>query len=132
MSKLQPVRGTKDLLFEEAELYRKIVETAKKVSLLYGFQEIATPVFEFSEVFSKTLGDTSDIVNKEMYIFKDRSGNELALRPEGTAGIARSFISNGLNQQAPLKFFYAGPMFRYERPQKGRFRQFHQFGIEII
>ena len=76
MSKLQPVRGTKDLLFEEAELYRKIVETAKKVSLLYGFQEIATPVFEFSEVFSKTLGDTSDIVNKEMYIFKDRSGNE--------------------------------------------------------
>ena len=82
MSKLQPVRGTKDLLFEEAELYRKIVEIVKKVSLLYGFQEIATPIFEFSEVFSKTLGDTSDIVNKEMYIFKDRSGNELALRPE--------------------------------------------------
>lgn len=132
MSKLQPVRGTKDLLFEEAELYRKIVEIVKKVSLLYGFQEIATPIFEFSEVFSKTLGDTSDIVNKEMYIFKDRSGNELALRPEGTAGVARSFISNGLNQQVPLKFFYAGPMFRYERPQKGRFRQFHQFGIEII
>jgi len=132
LSKLQPVRGTRDLLFEEADLYRKIVEIARKISLLYGFQEIATPMFEFSEVFKKTLGDTSDIVNKEMYIFKDRSGNELALRPEGTAGVSRSFISNGLHQKIPLKFFYAGPMFRYERPQKGRFRQFHQFGIETI
>jgi len=126
------VRGTKDLLFEEADIYREIVETARRTSLLYGFQEIITPIFEFSEVFKKTLGSTSDVVNKEMYIFQDRSGNELGLRPEGTAGVARSFVSNGLQQKIPLRFFYAGPMFRYERPQKGRFRQFHQFGIETI
>ena len=97
----------------------------------YGFGEIVTPIFEFTEVFSRTLGDTSDVVTKEMYTFTDRSGDSLTLRPEGTAGVARAFISNGLAQSLPLKLFYRGPMFRHERPQKGRSRQFHQIGAEI-
>jgi histidyl-tRNA synthetase len=102
------------------------------VSELYGYQEIATPIFEFSEVFKRTLGDTSDIVTKEMYSFTDNGGESITLRPENTASVARAVISGGMAQNVPLKFFYAGPMFRYERPQKGRYRQFHQIGIELI
>ena len=103
-------------------------ETARR----YGYGEIATPIFEFTEVFARTLGDTSDVVTKEMYTFEDRGGDSLTLRPENTAGIVRAFISNGLAARLPLRVFYRGPMFRYERPQKGRLRQFHQVGVELL
>jgi len=131
-SKLQPVRGTQDSLPLDCSLLRYVEDTAFQVASRYGFGEIATPIFEYTEVFSRTLGNTSDIVTKEMYTFEDRGGDSLTLRPEGTAGVARSVISNGLTQDMPIKLFYRGPMFRYERPQKGRRRQFQQVGIEII
>ncbi len=132
MSSLQSVRGTHDLLPDTYAKYNTIIQVAREVSQRFGYQDIATPIFEFSEVFKRTLGQASDIVNKEMYTFTDRSGDELTLRPEGTAGIARCFISEGLTQNLPLKLFYQGPMFRYERPQKGRQRQFHQLGVELL
>ncbi len=129
---LQSVRGTQDFLPEAQAKYNLVVETARSVVGRFGFHEMATPIFEFSEVFKRTLGEASDIVAKEMYTFKDRNDEELTLRPEGTAGIARAFISEGLSQRTPLKVMYQGPMFRYERPQKGRYRQFHQLGIELL
>ena len=132
MAKLQPVRGTHDLLAEDAARHRHVIETFRAVAERYAFGEIATPIFEFSEVFKRTLGETSDVVTKEMYSFTDRGGDEITLRPENTAGIARAFISGGLSQNLPLKFFASGPMFRYERPQKGRQRQFHQLDVEIL
>lgn len=132
MSALQPVRGTHDLLPEEARRHRHVEEVAREIAERYGYGEIETPIFEFTEVFSRTLGDTSDVVTKEMYTFTDRGGESLTLRPEGTAGVARAFISGGLSQHLPLKLFYRGPMFRYERPQKGRLRQFHQVGVELL
>ncbi|MGB1547494.1 MAG: histidine--tRNA ligase [Alphaproteobacteria bacterium] len=132
MSSLQPVRGTHDILPEENRRHRHICETGRRVAELYGYQEFATPIFEFSEVFTRTLGDASDIVTKEMYSFVDRNGDELTLRPEGTAGIVRALLSEGLSQHLPLKIFYQGPMFRHERPQKGRLRQFHQIGVELL
>lgn len=131
-SKLQPVRGTHDLLPQEAKRFRFIITQALAIAERYGYGEIATPVFEFSEVFHRTLGDTSDVVTKETYSFTDRGGESITLRPEFTAGIARAFISNRLQDQLPLKVFYAGPAFRYERPQKGRQRQFHQIGAELL
>ena len=109
-----------------------VVETARRVCASYGFDEWATPVFEETAVFARTLGDTSDVVTKEMYTFDDRGGDSVTLRPEGTAGVCRALVSNGLTQSLPQKVFYAGPMFRYERPQKGRYRQFHQIGAELI
>jgi histidyl-tRNA synthetase len=109
-----------------------VSETARTIAARYGFEEIATPVFEFTEVFARPIGETTDIVSKEMYTFQDRGGEEVTLRPEATAGIVRAVLSNGLVQQAPLKFFCSGPMFRYERPQKGRFRQFHQIDVELL
>jgi histidyl-tRNA synthetase len=132
MPALQPVRGTQDLLPEAQRRHRAVVETARGIAERYGFQEISTPIFEFTEVFARPIGETSDIVTKEMYSFTDRGGDDVTLRPEYTAGIVRAVISNGLTQNLPLKFFAAGPMFRYERPQKGRFRQFHQIDIELI
>jgi histidyl-tRNA synthetase len=132
LSSLQPVRGTHDLLPDEARRHRHVEETARLIAERYGFGEIVTPIFEFTEVFARTLGDTSDIVTKEMYSFTDKGGESITLRPEGTAGVARAFISGGLAQHLPLKLFYRGPMFRYERPQKGRMRQFHQVGVEIL
>jgi histidyl-tRNA synthetase len=129
---LQPVRGTHDILPEESRLHRQVLTVARALAERYGFVEISTPIFEFTDVFTRTLGDTSDIVTKEMYSFQDRGGDSITLRPEGTAGIARAFISGSMIQQIPVKFFYAGPMFRYERPQKGRLRQFHQFGVELL
>jgi histidyl-tRNA synthetase len=132
VSELQPVRGTHDLLPEDMRRHRRVVEAARDAAERYGYLEMATPVFEFSEVFKRTLGDTSDIVTKEMYTFTDKGGDLLTLRPENTAGVARAFISGGLSQHLPLKYFYAGPMFRYERPQKGRQRQFHQIGVELL
>lgn len=131
-SKLQPARGTQDSLPVECNLLRYVEETAFKIVSRYGFGEISTPIFENTEVFARTLGNTSDIVTKEMYTFKDRGKDSVTLRPEGTAGVARAIISNGLIQDLPIKLFYRGPMFRYERPQKGRRRQFQQVGIEII
>jgi histidyl-tRNA synthetase len=132
MRALQPVRGTQDLLPEAARRHRRVIDTARAVAELYGFAEMATPIFEFTEVFARPIGEHTDIVAKEMYTFTDRGGEEVTLRPENTAGVVRAVISNGLAQSVPLKFFYSGPMFRYERPQKGRFRQFHQIGVELI
>ncbi len=132
MSDLQPVRGTHDFLPEDMRRYRHVVDVARDAAERYGYLEIATPIFEFSDVFKRTLGDTSDIVTKEMYSFTDKGGEMLTLRPEGTAGIMRALISGGLRQHLPLKFFTYGPMFRYERPQAGRMRQFHQLDIELL
>src|SRR6266403_1487110 len=132
MRALQSVRGTQDLLPDAARRHRRVIETARAAAELYGFAEMATPIFEFTEVFARPIGEHTDIVAKEMYTFTDRGGEEVTLRPENTAGVVRAVLSNGLTQAAPLKYFYAGPMFRYERPQKGRFRQFHQIGVELI
>ena len=132
MAALQPVRGTHDLLPEEEWRHRHIAETARAVAERYGFLAMATPIFEFTGVFSRSIGETSDIVSKEMYSFTDRSGDQITLRPENTAGVVRALISNSLTQALPQKFFYYGPMFRHERPQKGRLRQFHQTGVELI
>ncbi len=132
MSALQPVRGTHDILAGDLRRHRQVIDTARGLASRYGFEEIATPIFEFSEVFRRTLGETSDIVSKEMYTFHDRGGEEVTLRPEYTAGIARAFISGGMMKDLPLKFFASGPMFRYERPQKGRLRQFHQIDVEVL
>ena len=132
MSRLQPARGTADLLPDSMAKHRLVIDAARTASARYGFQEMATPIFEFSEVFSRPLGESSDIVTKENYSFADRGGELLTLRPENTAGVVRAMISGGLTQSLPLKYFYAGPMFRYERPQKGRMRQFHQVGIEYL
>jgi histidyl-tRNA synthetase len=132
MRPMQPVRGTQDLLPEAARRHRRVSETARAAAELYGFAEMATPIFEFTEVFARPIGEHTDIVAKEMYTFSDRGGEEVTLRPENTAGVVRAVLSNGLVQSVPLKFFYSGPMFRYERPQKGRFRQFHQIGVELI
>jgi len=132
VARLQPVRGTHDILGEKAIRFRTIFEIFKNVAERYSHQEIDTPIFEFTETFKRTLGDTSDVVTKEMYTFEDRGGEQITLRPEYTAGIARAFISNGLQQSTPCKFYSFGPIFRYERPQKGRMRQFHQMDLEIL
>ena len=132
MTKMQNVRGTYDLYGEAKRKAKKVIELASKTAEKYGFEEIETPIFEFTEVFARNLGDTSDIVTKEMYCFEDRGGESLTLRPEGTAGAIRAFVSNGMQQNLPLKLYYQGPMFRYERPQKGRQRQFTQFGVELL
>ena len=133
MSKtLQPVRGTHDILPEESRKRRFITDTAFGIAERYGYGEVSTPIFEFSDVFHRTLGDSSDVVSKETYSFEDRGGESLTLRPEFTAGVVRAFLSNGLQQNLPCRFAYHGPAFRYERPQKGRQRQFHQVGMECI
>src|ERR1700731_488564 len=132
MPELQPARGTQDLLPEMARRHRRVSDTARELAALYGFAEIATPIFEITEVFSRPIGEHTDVVSKEMYTFTDRGGEEVTLRPENTAGVVRAVLSNGLTQSTPLKYFYSGPMFRYERPQKGRFRQFHQIGVELL
>ena len=131
-NKLQAVRGTHDHLHIDMYNYNYIVNIVSLICANYGFKPIATPIFEFSNVFKRTLGESSDIVTKEMYTFKDKGEEEITLRPEGTAGVVRAIISNGLAQEMPFKAFYHGPMFRYERPQKGRLRQFHQVGIELL
>ncbi len=132
MADLQPVRGTRDILGEDHRRHSHVIDTARRIAASYGFDEWSTPVFEDTRVFSRTLGETSDVVTKEMYTFEDRGGDSLTLRPEGTAGVCRALVTNGLTQSLPQKVFYAGPMFRYERPQKGRYRQFHQIGLELI
>ncbi len=130
--KPQAVRGTQDMIGEDAARFDAVVATFNRVRKLYGFQPVQVPVFEFTSVFARSLGETTDVVSKEMYSFEDRGGESLTLRPEFTAGIARAYISNGWQQHAPMKLAASGPAFRYERPQKGRFRQFHQLDAEII
>lgn len=129
---MQPPRGTYDALPEKARRMRFIENTARDVFENYGFGEIRTPMFEFTDVFARNVGDSTDIVNKEMYTFADRNGESITLRPENTAAVVRAFLSNGMKQHLPLKLWYTGPMFRYERPQKGRYRQFYQVGIEVF
>jgi histidyl-tRNA synthetase len=129
---MKAFRGTYDQLPPIRRQHYFIESCARHVLSLYQFEEMATPLFEYLDVFVHTLGDTSDVVTKEMFTFKDRHNDLLALRPEGTAGVMRAVLSNQLVQSVPLKYFYMGPMFRYERPQKGRARQFHQVGVEHI
>ncbi|WP_413382267.1 histidine--tRNA ligase [Alkalihalobacillus sp. 1P02AB] len=131
---IQIPRGTQDILPGDIEIWQHIEETAKKVCERYNYQEIRTPIFEHTELFQRGVGDTTDIVQKEMYTFTDRGERNLTLRPEGTAGVVRSFVENKLYGQAnqPTKLYYTGPMFRYERPQAGRMRQFVQFGVEAL
>ena len=132
MEKLRTVRGVHDLLPEELHKHNKVIDTGLEIADKYNYSQIEIPIFEYAEVFTKPLGKSSDIVTKENYIFKDRSEDELMLRPEGTSGIVRAFLNAGLVQNIPQRFSYYGPMFRYERPQKGRLRQFKQFGIECL
>ena len=132
MNKLRTVRGVHDLLPSELNKHQIVVNAGLEISDKYNYSQIETPIFEFSEVFTKPLGKSSDIVTKENYIFKDRSEDELMLRPEGTSGVVRAFLNAGLIQDSPQRFSYYGPMFRYERPQKGRLRQFKQLGIECL
>jgi histidyl-tRNA synthetase len=132
VSQLRPARGTRDLLGDELRRHRHVAETGREIARRYGYSEIATPIFEFTEVFQRTLGETSDVVTKEMYTFKDRGGDQITLRPEATAGVVRAVITGGFAQDLPQKLFCHGPMFRYERPQKGRLRQFHQIDVELI
>lgn len=132
MSKIQKPRGTQDMIGEQAARFDHVIDTFNRVRKLYGFGRIEVPVFESTAVFARSLGETTDVVSKEMYSFEDRGGDSLTLRPEFTAGIARAYIENGWQQYAPLKVAAWGPLFRYERPQKGRFRQFHQLDAEVI
>lgn len=132
MSTPQAIRGTQDIFGPEAEAFVHVVETFERVRRLYRFRRAEMPVFEKTEVFSRSIGETTDVVSKEMYSFEDRGGESLTLRPEFTAGICRAFLSNGWQQHAPLKVATHGPLFRYERPQKGRYRQFHQLDAEIL
>lgn len=128
----QPVRGTQDIFGEDQERFQQVVETFERIRRLYGFKGVQMPVFEPTAVFARSLGETTDVVSKEMYSFEDRGGDSLTLRPEFTAGICRAFLSNGWQQHMPMKLSTHGPLFRYERPQKGRYRQFHQLDAEII
>jgi histidyl-tRNA synthetase len=128
----QAIRGTQDIFGADAEAFAFVVETFERVRRLYRFRRVEMPVFERTEVFARSLGETTDVVSKEMYSFDDRGGESLTLRPEFTAGIARAFLTNGWQQYAPLKVATQGPLFRYERPQKGRYRQFHQIDAEVI
>ncbi|UAJ10139.1 histidine--tRNA ligase [Glacieibacterium megasporae] len=130
--KVQRVRGTQDLYGDDIARFDTVVDAFNRVRKLYGFRRVDVPIFEFTSVFARSLGETTDVVSKEMYSFKDRGDESLTLRPEFTAGICRAYISNGWQQFAPMKLAAHGPLFRYERPQKGRYRQFHQLDAEII
>ncbi|RMB27438.1 histidyl-tRNA synthetase [Sphingomonas sp. PP-F2F-G114-C0414] len=126
------IRGTQDIFGEEQRRFAHVLATFERVRALYCFQRVDIPVFESTAVFARSLGETTDVVSKEMYTFEDRGGDSLTLRPEFTAGIARAYLTEGWQQFAPLKLTTSGPVFRYERPQKGRFRQFHQIDAEVI
>ena len=130
MIKLQTVKGTHDLLGKNSIMIDEIIDISEKISKKFNFEKISTPILEFSELFSRTLGQVSDIVEKEMYNFVDQGKENLTLRPEGTAPVARALITNSLHENVSQKFYYFGPMFRREKPQSGRLRQFHQFGLE--
>jgi histidyl-tRNA synthetase len=132
MTSPQPIRGMQSLLGEDADRMAAVVAAFDRVRRLYGFKRVEVPVLEHTDVFARTMGETTDVVSKEMYSFEDKSGESVTMRPEFTAGIARAFLSEGWQQHAPLRVATHGPAFRYERPQKGRFRQFHQLDAEII
>lgn len=131
---INPVKGTHDIIADEANLYNMIEQTAMGIAQLHGYKEIRTPVIEHTPLFLRSVGESSDIVNKEMYTFEDKGGRSVTLRPELTAGVMRSIVSNKLyaNADLPVKYCYVGPCFRYERPQAGRYRQFNQFGVEAV
>lgn len=131
-SKLQPLRGTKDLLPQEFAVHEHIIKTGKEIGMLYGYKPMSTPIIEYTSVFNRTLGETSDVISKEIYSFTDKSNDSIALRPEFTAGIMRAYLSNGLTHSLPLKFFSSGPLFRYNKPQFARQRQLHQINYEYI
>ena len=126
------IRGMKDLYGVDIRKYNYIIEKAKKISEKYGFEIISTPILEYTDVFQRSLGDETDVVSKEMYTFSDKGGESITLRPEGTAGVMRSIVSESMFQHLPAKLMYYGEMFRYDRPQKGRYRQFHQLGFEYV
>ena len=132
MTPVQPVRGTQSLLGEDADRLATVVAAFDRVRRLYGFRRVEVPTIEHTAVFARTIGETTDVVSKEMYSFEDRGGESITLRPEFTAGICRAYLSEGWQQFAPLKLATSGSAFRYERPQKGRFREFHQLDAEII
>lgn len=133
MMAVQRPKGTQDLLPGTVEQWQYLEEVIRGVCLLYGFEEIRTPVFEATELFQRGVGQTTDIVKKEMYTFLDKGDRSITLRPEMTASVCRAYVENKLyGQPQPVKLYYTGPMFRYERPQGGRFRQFHQFGVEVL
>src|SRR5688572_3343871 len=132
MSTPQPVRGTQSLLGEDADRQAAVIAAFERVRRLYGFKRVEVPTIEPTAVFARTIGETTDVVSKEMYSFEDRGGESITLRPEFTAGICRAYLSEGWQQHAPLKAATHGSAFRYERPQKGRFREFHQLDAEII
>mgnify|MGYP005842874095 CR=1 FL=1 len=130
---LKAPRGTSDILPPETSKWVRLERVLRDVAERYGFQEIRTPTFEHSELFSRTVGEATDIVEKEMYTFKDKTGRDLTLRPEGTAAVARAFVEHAMGQgPLPRKFYYICPMFRYEKPQAGRFREHRQFGVEVL
>lgn len=130
---IQAIKGFKDILTDEAPLWRKIEETARSVLEAYGFREVRLPILEHTPLFARSIGEATDIVEKEMFTFEDRGGKSITLRPEGTAGAVRAYIEHGLFKSNPkIKIYYLGPMFRRERPQKGRLRQFHQIGAEAF
>jgi histidyl-tRNA synthetase len=126
------VRGTQDIFREEQRRFAHVLQTFERVRALYCFERVDVPVFEDTQVFARSIGETTDVVSKEMYTFPDRGGDLITLRPEFTAGIARAYLTEGWQQYAPLKLATSGPVFRYERPQKGRYRQFHQIDAEVI
>ena len=131
--KIKGIRGVKDILPGEIETWHWVEKKAQRVFARYGVKEIRLPIFEKTALFSRSIGETTDIVEKEMYTFTDRGGDQLTLRPEGTASVVRSYIENKMyNPPALVKLYYLGPMFRYERPQAGRFRQFYQIGVEAM
>jgi len=133
MSLIRVPKGTRDIWGEEIYLWYKVEETVRSVASTFQYEEIRTPIFESTDLFARGVGEITDIVQKEMYTFLDKGGRSLTLRPEGTAPIMRAYLEHGLNISNPrIKWFYMGPMFRYERPQAGRMRQFHQFGFEAI
>ncbi|MFO7819422.1 MAG: histidine--tRNA ligase [Halanaerobacter sp.] len=131
--KIQAPRGTNDILPQDTAKWQYLEVMMKEIFTTYNYQEIRTPIFEKTELFQRGIGEATDIVEKEMYTFEDKGGRSITLRPEGTASIVRSFLENKIYGHAqPTKYYYAGPMFRYERPQSGRYRQFHQIGVEVF
>ena len=129
---IQALRGTRDILPEDVGYWQLIEETPREIFTRAVYSEIRVPIFEQTSLFERGIGEATDIVGKEMYTFKDRGDRLITLRPEGTAGVVRSYISNKLHAQGVQRLWYSGPMFRYERPQAGRQRQFHQIGLELL
>ena len=133
MKAIQAIRGMKDIPPAETPVWRRLEDTAREVLAGYGYQELRPPMVEKTELFRRSVGEATDIVEKEMYTFTDRSDEQITLRPEGTASVVRAYIEHKMyNPPSVVKLYYMGPMFRYERPQKGRQRQFHQIGVEVL